>query len=205
MGSEGLIFGRCLLNFHVKLPFCDIEDMLLLFSVDWWFPGASLLFIFLCVATSGVTHYLPKRPFSLMNNTSPSHPETMKQTDCSSRGSPLPLQIMTVVSPPSEPGPRNIPSFPFFVNGQLFFVTLSLAVPIVWACSLAHRAVFLNSTLDGGVFLCLKCKLHLNNDLRLHLHGGFYSYIRPHGSSHFDRHTNSRQWSLPHGNSWSIP
>lgn len=50
--SEGLIYGGCLPNFHVRLSFCDTEDMLLYFQ---WI-GDSLeplyflfLSFFLCV------------------------------------------------------------------------------------------------------------------------------------------------------------
>lgn len=28
MDSEGFIYGGCLLSFHVKLPFCDIDGLL---------------------------------------------------------------------------------------------------------------------------------------------------------------------------------
>lgn len=154
MDSGGLIYGRCLLNFHVKLPFCDIGDTLLLFPMDWWLPGASLLLSFLCVATSGVIHYLPKRPFSLMNNTSPSHPETMKQTDCSSRGIPPPPSTAdhdSCVPLPARLAPGTSP-LPLSLLMDSFPLSHCLAVPIVWACCLVHGAAFLNSTLDGGVF-----------------------------------------------------
>lgn len=121
--SEGLIYGGFLLNFRVKLPFCDTEDMLLLFPVGWWFPGASLLFIFLffslCVTTSGVTYYLLKKGLSAWWITPALL--TLRQGNrqiAASEASLAPLShlILTVVSPPREPGPRNIPSTPFFVK-----------------------------------------------------------------------------------------
>lgn len=40
-------------------------------------------------------------------------------------------------------------------------------------------------------FLCLKCKLLLNNGFKLHLNNGFYSHIEPHRPHHFARNTDS--------------
>lgn len=80
MDSEGFIYGGCLLSFHVKLPFCDVDGLLFCYFQRTGDPlSLSLLFFFL--ATSGVAHYLLKELFSLINSTSPSHPETMRQKD----------------------------------------------------------------------------------------------------------------------------
>lgn len=183
--SEGFIYGECLLNFHVRLPFCDTEDMLLLFPVDWWFPGASLLFtLFFCVCGYIWCDILSseERPFSLMNNTSPSHPETREQTDCCSKGitgTPFHSRSWQLCLLPASLAPVTSP-LPLSLLMDSFSLS-HLAVPIVWVCCWVHRAGV--SSIAPWMlvfFLCLKCKLHLNNDLELLLNIGFYSSIKPH-------------------------
>lgn len=48
MDSEGFIYGGCLLSFHVKLPFCDVDGLLLCyFQRTGDHLSLSLLFVFL--------------------------------------------------------------------------------------------------------------------------------------------------------------
>lgn len=48
MDSEGVIYGSCLLSFHVKLPFCDIDGSLFCYFQRTGDPlSPSLLFVFL--------------------------------------------------------------------------------------------------------------------------------------------------------------
>lgn len=49
MDSEGFIYGGCLLSVHVKLPFCDVDGLLLCYFQRTGDPlSLSLLFVFFC-------------------------------------------------------------------------------------------------------------------------------------------------------------
>lgn len=65
MDSEGFIYGGCLLSFHVKLPFCDIDGLLFCYFQSTGDPlSLSLLFVFF-VATSGGSTLSPERALQL--------------------------------------------------------------------------------------------------------------------------------------------
>lgn len=155
----------------------------------------SLLFIFyFFVATSGVTHCLPKGLFSLINNTSPSHPETMRQKDWSSRGiDPTPV---TADHDSCVPSPRSwhsgTSSIPFFVNGQLFFFPSFFVTLCLLGCVhcldliLGSYSSFLNSTLDGGVFPLSEVEVSSSKQWLLFTHR-----VNAHRLRHFDRPTDT--------------
>lgn len=87
--------------------------------IPWSLSAFYFYFFSVCVATSGVTYYLLKKGLSAwwitpalltlrQGNRQIAAPEASL--------APLSHLILTVVSPPREPGPRNIPSTPFFVK-----------------------------------------------------------------------------------------
>lgn len=91
-----------------------------------------------------------ERPFSLMNNTSPSHPETREQTDCSSRGitgTPFLIWSWQLCPLPGSLAPGTSP-LPLSLLRTVFLCHTCLGLLLgtqSWS--------FLNSTLEAGVFV----------------------------------------------------
>lgn len=141
MDSGGLIYGRCLLNFHVKLPFCDIEDTFVISNglVTPWSLSASQFsvcgYIWCDTLSPSVWWIIP----ALL---------TLRQwsRQIAAQGAfphPLPQQIMTVVSPSQRGWPQEHPLYPFLCQWTAFLCHTA------WLCPLFGPAAWYTGQLSS--------------------------------------------------------